>query len=285
MQNPYFSIIVVCLNPGEKLNKTIESVLNQTYLDYELLIKDGGSSDDSLVKLKELPAVKRLLESTGSSESSIHMPQLRIVEERDSGIYDAMNGALSHARGKYVIFLNCGDIFSDTEVLFESAALMKEAPNSKIYYGNIREQLTGQVVSSNPSLNAFGCYRNVPCHQACIYERELILKHPFELKYRVRADYEQFLWCFFKGEAAPDYLGRLICDYEGGGFSETKENRRISEKEHKVIIKKYIPFYQRVLFKAIMVVTLAPLRTAMAKNPKSAYVYNRIKSCLYKGKR
>ena len=51
--------------------------------------------------------------------------------------------------------------------------------HSAIYYGNVYERVTGQLVSSNPKLNAFGCYRNVPCHQACFYERELLLRHPF----------------------------------------------------------------------------------------------------------
>ena len=67
---------------------------------------------------------------------------------------------------------------------------------------------------------------------------------PFETAYRVRADYEQFLWCFFqkelKGRIQFTYGDILIADYEGGGFSETKENRELSAREHKEIVARYM---------------------------------------------
>ena len=93
-----FSIIVVCLNAGDKLHKTIESILNQTESDYEIVVKDGGSTDDS---------VKTLLPDD----------KMRVYCEADKSIYDAMNQALAHAKGEYVCFLNCGDYFYDRTVL------------------------------------------------------------------------------------------------------------------------------------------------------------------------
>ena len=93
-----FSIIVVCLNAGDKLHKTIESILSQTESDYEIVVKDGGSTDGS---------VKTLLTDD----------KMRVYCEADTGIYDAMNQALSHAKGEYVCFLNCGDYFYDRTVL------------------------------------------------------------------------------------------------------------------------------------------------------------------------
>ena len=89
-----FSIVVVCLNPGEKLAATINSILAQQYGNYEIIIKDGGSKDGSIEKL---PADSRI----------------RLFSEKDSGIYDAMNQALSRINGQYVLFLNCGDLFYD----------------------------------------------------------------------------------------------------------------------------------------------------------------------------
>ena len=80
----------------------------------------------------------------------------------------------------------------------------------------------------------------MPCHQACFYDRELLLAHPFRTEYSVRADYEQFLWCFFTKQYMEDvlfcYSDTMIADYEGGGFSETKKNRKLSEKEHQAIL-------------------------------------------------
>lgn len=261
---PFFSILVVCLNPGDKLKCTLESIKEQTFNDYEVIIKDGGSTDGSLEAAEGFT----------------------VVNKKDTGIYDAMNQAAELAKGKFVYFLNCGDKFYDKSVLDRMAEFIRiaetdeEAPH--IFYGNIYERLTGQEVASNPQMDAFGCYRNVPCHQACFYERELLCQHPFETKYRVRADYEQFLWCFFEKKASLLYKKMLIADYEGGGFSETKENRKCSAREHKEITGKYMSAGQLFKFKSVMILTLAPLRTWIAQNEKTAGLYNRFKDALYR---
>lgn len=271
----FFSIIVVCLNPGDKLGKTLDSIGRQSFRDYEVIIKDGISKDGS-------PDYIRKTAASGV------MPEIRLLEKRDTGIYDAMNQAVEEAAGKYVYFLNCGDVFYSEDVLEKMAEFIKEKENADtpgIFYGNIFERLTGQQVISNPYIDAFGCYRNVPCHQACFYDRRLVKTHPFETKYLVRADYEQFLRCFFQGETqkktAFHYTELMIVDYEGGGFSETKENQRKSKEEHKEITRKYIPAGQLFKFKLIMCLTLAPLRTLIAENEKTAGIYNRLKKMLY----
>ena len=73
----------------------------------------------------------------------------------------------------------------------------------------------------------------------------------------------------------------MVVDYEGGGFSETKENRRVSAKEHKEITRKYIPGRQLFKFRLVMWLTLAPLRTKIAENEKTAGIYNRFKRIIY----
>ena len=87
---PFFSIIVVCLNPGEKLLQTLQSIQKQEFRDYEIVLKDGGSTDGSLQKLYP--------EQSG----------LLVVTKPDRGIYDAMNQAVEEAKGRFVFFLNCG---------------------------------------------------------------------------------------------------------------------------------------------------------------------------------
>ncbi len=269
MQNPFFSIIVVCLNPGERLKKTLESIAIQTCEDYEVVIKDGLSSDGILEAWEK-----------ENTDSRIH-----IFRQKDSGIYDAMNQAVARAAGRFVYFLNCGDLFFDENVL---ANIQKEAhaekPELQIIYGNISEILTGQMVASNPRLDRFGCYRNVPCHQACFYEKELLTKHPFVVRYRVRADYEQFLWCALEEQAQLTFVPLTIAYYEGGGFSETAENRRQSAIEHREIVKRYMGRAELLKYRTILLLTLAPLRTRMAQNAKTAAFYNKIKGALYKNR-
>lgn len=264
---PEFSILVVCLNPGDKLKTTLESIRKQTYRNYEVIVKDGLSTDGSIAFAKE---------------AEKEFPHLRIVEKKDGGIYDAMNQAVQEAEGNYLYFLNCGDKFYHQEVLQEIAGLIEKHPTEAgIYYGNIYERLTGREVASNPRLDAFGCYRNVPCHQACFYDRKLLLAHPFNIGYRVRADYEQFLWCFFtkmsEFEISFVYGDVLIADYEGGGFSETKRNRRISATEHREIVGKYMSAGQIWKYRTIMWMTLAPVRTWLARNPVTSGIYNGLK--------
>lgn len=261
---PRFSILVVCLNPGDKLKETLESVWKQSYEDYEVIIKDGLSTDGSLYEIE-------------------NQKKVRIIRKKDEGIYDAMNQAVLESSGEYLYFLNCGDVFADKHVLQDVARFMAEHPVKKaVYYGNIRERLTGQIVVSNPKIDDFGCYRNVPCHQACFYERELLMAYPFKTKYKVRADYEQFLWCYFKSGAKMLFMDRLITDYEGGGFSETPENRKRSASEHKEIVKQYMSGGQILKYRFVLWITLAPLRTKIAQNEKTAGIYNWVKKLLYR---
>ena len=74
----------------------------------------------------------------------------------------------------------------------------------------------------------------------------------------------------------------VVASYEGGGFSETKENRRQSALEHKEITKKYLGNAKVLRYQAVMWFTLAPLRTWMAENPKLSGIYNGIKNGIYK---
>lgn len=284
--NPVFSILVVCLNPGEKLKKTLESIKEQTFLNYEVVIKDGLSDDGSLQQIKE--QLHSLSKEDKQEDAPGAYPILRLIEKKDAGIYDAMNQAASEAKGRYLYFLNCGDVFYQEDVLAQMYELIEANPSDAgIYYGNIYERKTGQIVASNPQMDTFGCYRNVPCHQACFYDKKLLTEHPFETKYRVRADYEQFLWCYFTKEIQKGvrfvYGDVLIADYEGGGFSETKENRKISAREHKEIVRKYMTAGQVRKYRLLMAVTFAPLRTWIAGNPATSGFYNRLKK-LYYGK-
>lgn len=275
----FFSIIIVCLNPGDKLRSTLESIEKQRFHDFQVIIKDGLSKDGALEDAREF-ADRWKREEGGRS--------LKTVAQKDQGIYDAMNQAAKVAEGRYVYYLNCGDCFSTGEVLGTMAAFIQKEEEDRpgIYYGDIFQRVTRQRVSSNPYMDAFGCYRNVPCHQACFYDRELLLAHPFNTGYQVRADYEQFLWCFFaspyEGGVKFAYNPVLIADYEGGGFSERVESRKVSAREHKEITGKYMSRWQVLKFRLAMALTLSGVRTKLAENQRTAGIYNRVKGMLYR---
>lgn len=267
-----FSIIVVCLNPGKKLIETMESIYRQTFEDYEVVVKDGFSKDGYIEWLQEWLQTK---EKCFSDRVFVHRIQ-------DKSIYEAMNQATELATGEFLYFLNCGDYFYKETALAEFASEMELWPEGQLFYGNIYDVLRQSVVQSNPHVDAFACYRNVPCHQACVYHRSLFTEHKYQPQYRVRADYEHFLWCFFERKVRTIYVPVTLTMYEGGGFSETKENRIRSKKEHKQIIEKYMSKAQIARYRAIMLLSLQPLRTAMAESKAFGALYQKIKKRLYR---
>lgn len=295
MQKPFFSIVVVSLNPGERLKKTLDSIVNQTFTDYEVILKDGGSTDGSLDELQQNGYFK-------------DKKQIVIQQKKDKSIYDGMNQALSMVKGKYIQFLNCGDYFYSNTVLEEVAEFIenekkktrgtlgntaavkgsqKESVDTMqqkplIFYGNQYNQMQDTVVYSAPEINDFTCYRNVPCHQVCFYDYRLFAKRVYELQYKVRADYEHFLYSIYEENAKGISMPIIIASYEGGGFSETKENRKRSAMEHKEITTKYLGEAKVLKYRLIMWLTLAPVRTMIAESPALSGLYNGVKNGVYK---
>lgn len=262
-----FSIIVVCLNAGDKLNNTLKSIFAQDYQDFEVIVKDGGSSD-------------------GSIEGMLKEDRIRLYREKDKGIYDAMNQAVSYAAGEFIIFLNCGDRFHGTDVLSGAAQYIdKESQKEKlILYGNIYNEKTDSWIMPSPKITGFTCYRNVPCHQSCIYAAALCREKPYDTRYKIRGDYEHFLWCYYRAGAKMIYMDRAVADYEGGGFSETKENLKRSKAEHKKITALYMEKGELLRYKAALICTLAPLRTWLAQSRLFSGSYHRLTAVLYKRK-
>ena len=273
----YF-FVVVSLNPGDKLFSTLQSILDQDYGNFEIIIKDGGSTDGSVLRLfgegteRKIPADSRI----------------RFFQEPDSGIYDGMNQAVQKVQGQYVLFLNCGDRFFNRSVLSDAASFIEKQESTEvvrgrsyIFYGDQFNQQQNSPVHSAPVMNDFTCYRNVPCHQVCFYDAQLFAQRGYDTDYRVRADYEHFLYCIYDKNARAVYMPVTVAFYEGGGFSETKENRKRSALEHKVITRYYQGWGKSTWYAFLMLVSLAPLRTWIAENPALAGVYNKVKSAVY----
>lgn len=290
-----FSVVVVALNPGEKWRGTLQSIFAQKYNDFEIIYKDGRSRDGSW---------EALLAEYGADS------RLRSFQEADKSIYDAMNQALDQVSGKYVLFLNCGDFFYDDRVLErtaeviakavvsgETAAQEKAEPSGAagkecagrlgrptVFYGNTFSAATGAVVHSAPSITGFTCYRNIPCHQSCFYDARLFEAKRYDLQYRIRADYDHFLWCFYRGNARMAYMDFVVASYEGGGYSESRENQVRDREEHRLITARYMSRGELLRYQAALALTLAPLRRFMAENKAFSGLYHRVKAWIYRRK-
>lgn len=260
-----FSIIVVCLNPGEKLNQTLDSILAQTCKDYEIVVKDGGSKDGSIAKIRQDEHIK-------------------LYVEKDTGIYDAMNQAVLHAQGDFVLFMNCGDVFYKETVLADTAGFIEQSkhPDNLVLYGDTYSEKNDVVIASTPKITGFTCYRNIPCHQSCFYAIKLCKEKPYDAKYRIRADYDHFLWCYYVAKAEMVHMGLTVASYEGGGFSESKANQKKDKAEHKQITKCYMGKGELLKYRLTMLVTLAPLRRAMAESRVFSGLYHGLKEKVYR---
>ena len=257
-----FTIITVTLNCGDKLVNTIKSVLDQTFTDFEMLIKDGGSTDGSL------DAVKRLCDT-----------RIRIEKSKDSGIYDAMNQAAGMALGEYIIFMNAGDTFFSEDVLEKVAAA--DLPKEKcIAYGDTFFKLWNAVDKAAPEITDSVCYRKIPNHQAIFYSRDTLTDRGFDTQFPIRGDYEHFLYTFYNTDTAFKYLGFTINNYEGGGFSE--KNAAEDKKEYKEAVKRHIPAFKRFLYRMQLILTLHKLRGYLAHNPRFSKQYQALKAKVYK---
>lgn len=264
-----FSVIIVCLNAGKRLRATVESVLCQSYGNYEIVLKDGGSTDGSVEELAKAVSDRRL----------------HIYHKKDSGIYDAMNQAVELACGDYYIFMNAGDSFYDESVLGKIADVILSKNKDKmpdIVYGNLYHKALSTVIYAAPEINDFTCYRNVPCHQTCFYSHKMFEERAYKPEYTVRADYEHFLWCFYEKKAEICYAPVIVASYEGGGYSETKENKRRSAQQHREIVVRYMGRKKAKKYRLIMWLSLAPLRSAIADNKYLSVFYNGLKTFFYK---
>ena len=290
-----FSVIVVCKDAGEKLLATVKSAMSQTYPHFEVLVKDGMSAEDPHITLAEV------------LQDAAPYPALRILVSQDAGIYDAMNQAVAAASGDYLLFLNCGDSFASPDVLAKTAAYLGEHPDVLLPYGHRINGMTGVLEYAPQAITPFILFRGLPCHQACFYHKSLFAERGYDTKYRVRADYEHFFYCYYSGveQAASAGSGdagqnanshaaggssgiRLmdfpVCVYEGGGFSETPANLKVSAKEHREICSRYFAPFQHFKYRLWLIVTLQPLRKKLADSKSFGALYQNLKQSVSSGK-
>ena len=268
-----FSIVVTALNPGEKLVKTVESILIQQYNQIEIIVKDGMSVDGSIEELADKYGEDR---------------RMQIYREPDSSIYNGMNQAILKCTGDYILFLNCGDTFCQPDILSRTADVICKdrlvSSHLTVYYGNTHSGQTNTVIYAPPVISGFTCYRNIPCHQSCFYDSRLFVERQYREEYHIRADYEHFLWSYYRKSAKMVYLDMTVAEYEGGGYSESRENRRRDKEEHQMITRELMGKWERRAYQLVMILTLAPLRRWIADNKALSGVYEKMKSIVYRRK-
>ncbi|MDO4261035.1 MAG: glycosyltransferase family 2 protein [Eubacteriales bacterium] len=203
---PVLSVVTVCYEAKEALSRTMESLLSQTWTKFEYVVADGGSSDGSAACLEE--AVPRFAEKGIS---------LRYVSEPDRGIYDAMNKGARLAEGRWLLFLNAGDLLAGPETLERFFSVPSDA---QILYGDTLCVYQGHT-RLYPALSLDRLpYEMAFCHQSAFVSRKLMLSMPYDVGYRVCADHHFFLRARLSG-ATFEYRPLPVSVYEIAGFSDT----------------------------------------------------------------
>jgi len=221
------SIITINYNKGEGLIKTVNSVLNQSFSDFEYIVIDGNSDDGSVEFLE-----------------SIDAKCFRYISEPDFGIYNAMNKGIKVAQGEYLLFLNSGDYFYENSTLQEVIPSLQS--NTDIYYGDIKKKkgnrLSTKTYPEKLRLSFF--YTGALCHQSTFIKKELFFKYfLYNEDYKIMSDWEFFIFTICKENVSYQHLDRIICVYDFSGISSDKKFTDIALKERKQTIDTYFPAF------------------------------------------
>lgn len=211
------SIITINYNNASGLQKTLESVVNQTYQDFEIIVIDGNSKDNSVDIIKNFPRIDSW------------------ISESDKGIYDAQNKGILRATGKYALFLNSGDGFVNNDVLSKIAPRLNSGKS--FYYGNLilerdhvlEKHLAPKTIDLDFMLNS------TFWHPCVFIKTDLFQKFgAYNADFKICGDYEFFIRCLIKPNITFEYLDEFITLFDGNGISNNKEQESIQLKEREL---------------------------------------------------
>lgn len=189
-----FTVVTVCFNAAGVIEKTILSVLEQSYTPYEYLIIDGKSTDDT-VNIAE--SYRDRFEKKGIRYS--------VVSEKDSGIYNAMNKGLKAASGDFVSFLNSGDWYQ-ADALQKINNFYREEPFDLTYGGLHYINRDGSVIDKMSKLDRFPVSSRNWNHPSMFLRREIYQKYGFDERFKTYADFHLYT----KLRKVPDIKIRVI---------------------------------------------------------------------------
>lgn len=239
MEQPSLSIITVVYNNARDIERTIRSVIGQTYPRIEYLVVDGGSTDGTVDVIKRYDA-----------------QITRWVSEPDKGIYDAMNKGLAMATGDYVLFMNSGDeVYAPDTV----ARVFATEPGADIYYGETELfddkweslGLRRHHIPERFTWRSFRFGMNVS-HQA-IYIRRAIAE-PYDIQYQLSADIDWVIRAAKKANRTAN-TRMLVAKYLVGGMSKKRHRQSLLERFR--IFSKHYGLLPNILNHAVIAFNLA----------------------------
>jgi glycosyltransferase involved in cell wall biosynthesis len=202
MGTPLISIIIPTYNSERVLDDALASVARQTFRDFEVIVVDGLSKDDTL------RIVQKYVDQG--------LP-LIVSSEKDSGIYDAMNKGLQIARGTWLYFLGSDDTFYEENTL-EKVLARPEASNYDILYGNVLSSRFSSIYDGEFDLHKL-LEKNI-CHQAIFFKKSVFsVVGAFDTRFVAHADWDHNFRWYFSRSLKHKYIDQVIANYADGGFS------------------------------------------------------------------
>lgn len=199
MNSPLFSIVVPTFNAAATLAACLESIADQTFKDWEVVLVDGGSADETLEVAKSFGVKlgERLVMHSGP----------------DKGPYDAMNRGVGMASGAWLLFLGADDTLYETTTLARVAAFIDEHTPSDLVYGDVIMRSIGTRHAGEFDLDRLLFETNM-CHQSIFYRRELFAGiGPYNLRYPIWADWDFNIRCFSNPALVTRYMDIVIAQY------------------------------------------------------------------------
>lgn len=230
MNKPLISIITISYNAANTIERTILSIINQTYSNIEYIIEDGKSKDGTL------DIVNKYKHQISA-----------IYSEKDKGIFDAMNKALHRSTGEWIIFMNAGDTFHNNEVI--SNIFETQIPKEiSVIYGDVYFITSKglQYIKCNPFYNKKGIRPMGICHQSIFTQRDAALKFCFDLKFKYTADYNMMMQ-IHKAGFEFKYIPIAISNYDLTGISSTNSISQYKEVAKICNITSGIKYYMGIL--------------------------------------
>ncbi|MDQ0968502.1 glycosyltransferase involved in cell wall biosynthesis [Flavobacterium sp. W4I14] len=221
------SIITINFNNKNGLEKTVISVVNQTWKDFEFIVIDGASTDGS---------------TTVADKYQHQLSQY--LSEPDHGVYHAMNKAIKRANGDYLLFLNSGDVLAEPNTLEK---VQKHLDGRfGFYYGDaIYLEPDGEITRTYPDQLSFSFFlaHNLS-HQATFIKRKLFDEvFPYNENYKIVSDWEFFIYAICKINIPYQHLDQVICKYDVSGISSVLTNHKLMHEEREQTISNYFPLF------------------------------------------
>lgn len=218
------SIITINYNNLRGLKKTCDSVIAQTWKDYEWIIVDGGSTDGSLEFIERYAA-----------EGNFAW----WCSEKDAGVYNAMNKGIVKASGEYLIFMNSGDCFHDENTLRN--VFSKEYVADVVYGDSYFVYEDKSILMTRPE--HFGLdflLTDTIYHQSSFIKRELLKKNGYDEKYKIVSDWKAWIVWLLEGRNFK-HIDIPVADFDAQGISMVNKEARL--KENIMVLKEVLPSY------------------------------------------